>query len=329
MFDVSHIGDFLFDHSAGLGFAPRRCTSCGHCPRIASSAFSAAGLECFDLNEHPSFISQNTQARWLAPTGRFVSRYFHMTIFRQRHDGRVAKAAQCKCAHPRSIRGRVSISRFFQNPLVAQLAEHRPEKPGVAGSNPALGSNFTEGTGKWCQTGLEILGRGDEPAAFNSSALRQFPRAGPSLVEHRSPKPTVVGSPPTLRAIFRKVNRAGAPGPFAKRIGRGRHRGCGSSPSPSAISMRARLLLVVGRQIVNLLIRNIVGSIPTARTNLKPPWWNGRHAGLRNRSSGGSSNLPGGTIILRAAVAELVDAAGLSPALRVRVRVPPAAPSRR
>lgn len=42
----------------------------------------------------------------------------------------------------------------------------------------------------------------------------------------------------------------------------------GSRPSFPANFMYVRLLLVVWRQTVTLLIRNIVGSIPTAYTNL-------------------------------------------------------------
>lgn len=169
----------------------------------------------------------------------------------------MAQAPGCNPAHPRSIRGRVS------NTQVAQLAERPTVNGERVGSRPTLGAKFpTEGRNAGVLTGLENRdGPGDRPCGFEPHTFRQhrgssvvergaenargagsipalgttFNASGSSTVEQRSPKPPAVGSNPTRRATFWKVNRAGAPGPFAKRIGRGRHRGCGSSPSPSAI----------------------------------------------------------------------------------------------
>ena len=161
-----------------------------------------------------------------------------MTIFQQRHDGRVAQAAACKPARARSIRGRVSISRFFHNSRVAQPVERGTVNAQVARSIRASRANFpTEGTAKWSAIGLENRGCRDERSGFDSSAFRQFLKhlgssvvergpetsrvvrsirtlgailnmAGSSMVELRIPTPRVVGSIPTRHAIFRNLVRA-------------------------------------------------------------------------------------------------------------------------
>lgn len=215
-----------------------------------------------------------------------------MTIFQQQHDGRAVQAVPCKGSQPGSTPGRASNSR------VAQLAERGAVNTKVAGSTPASRANFpTEVRNAGVLIGLENRdGSGPPgPCEFEPHRLRQFRlgssvverliedqsvggstpslctifnMVGSSTVERRSPKPKVVGSTPTRHATLRNVNQTACPGPPAKRIDRSNHCGCGWSPLHSAIFMRVRLLLVVGRQIVNLLIRNTVGSIPTARTIL-------------------------------------------------------------
>ena len=216
-----------------------------------------------------------------------------MTIFQQQHDGRAAQAVPCKGSKPGSIPGRAFNSR------VAQLAERGTVNAQVRGSNPRSRANFpTEVRKAGVLIGLENRDLGLEALGGSSilSASASFQRLGSSVVEHsvetrgvagsipalctifnmvgssvvelRSPKPSVVGSIPTRHAIFKRM----CDGAVTCRPAKTRPTltgGGGSIPPASAILTRVRLLLVVGRQIVNLLIRNTVGSIPTARTTLR------------------------------------------------------------
>jgi len=127
-----------------------------------------------------------------------------------------------------------ALAKHNSQRLGSSVVEHSVETRGVAGSIPALCTIFN--------------------------------MVGSSVVELRSPKPSVVGSIPTRHAIFKRM----CDGAVTCRPAKTRPTltgGGGSIPPASAILTRVRLLLVVGRQIVNLLIRNTVGSIPTARTS--------------------------------------------------------------
>ena len=188
-----------------------------------------------------------------------------MTTFQQQHDGRAAQAAPCKGSKPGSIPGRAS------NTQIAQLAERPTVNGERVGSRPTLGAIFsTEVRKAGVLIGLENRDLGLEALGGSSilSASANFNMVGSSVVEPRSPKPNVVGSIPTRHAIFNGT----LPELVKDLVANQRSTltgGAGSSPAGSAIFMRVRLLLVVGRQIVNLLIRNTVGSIPTARTTLR------------------------------------------------------------
>jgi hypothetical protein len=189
-----------------------------------------------------------------------------MTTFQQQHDGRLAQAVPCKGSKPGSIPGRAF------NTQIAQLAEQQTENLRVAGSIPAPWANFsTEGRIAGVLIDLENrddrnhscrVGSTPAPSAIFST-LGHVPRPATE-----PPKLSAVGSIPTPSAIFNGT----LPELVKDLVANQRSTlagGAGSSPAGSAIFMRVRLLLVVGRQIVNLLIRNTVGSIPTARTTLK------------------------------------------------------------
>lgn len=158
-----------------------------------------------------------------------------MTIFKQRRDGRVVKAPACN--------------------------------PGFAGSIPAHVSSFpTGGADSGVKAVLKTVGFLTKGQGSIPSPPAIFKRIAGHGVWRWIPNPRLAGSTPARCAIFRTVTRTGARSRllngvlFQRRVG--------IVPSAVRHFMRVRLLLVVGRRIVNPLIRNAGGSIPPARTIL-------------------------------------------------------------
>lgn len=179
----------------------------------------------------------------------------------------MAQAADCNPAHPRSIRGRVSkLSTEVRKAGVLIGLENRD-----LGLEALGGSSILSASANLQCLGSSVVEHPVEArgvAGSTPALCTIFNMVGSSVVELRSPKPSVVGSIPTRHAIFKRM----CDGAVTCRPAKTRPTltgGGGSTPPASAILTRVRLLLVVGRQIVNLLIRNTVGSIPTARTILR------------------------------------------------------------
>ena len=215
-----------------------------------------------------------------------------MTTFQQRHDGRVAQAATCNLAHPRSIRGRVS------NTTVAQMVERPAVNGEVVGSRPARGANLSMGgAAEWPASGLENRGVPDEGQGFDSFTTRQFLKhlgssvvergpeksrvagsipalgailnmVGSSMVEQGPPKPHVVGSIPTRHATFKGTLPELVKDLVANQ--RSASRGsAGSSPAGSAISCASTPSIGEDYWAVNPVATACGGSIPSAHTSLR------------------------------------------------------------